>query len=260
MSLARASSLVGAPACVRASQMCLTESECRTESSCVAGRCVTHGAAPAIATARRMLYPAVDVAYVRAGDTSDEGMAVAALGCGERALLLLRFAVRLPPEASVVEAYLLLERATEVDDDPAPLALHAARVTEPWDSASISWARQPHIDDLGAPVTRVGSASGPVVRLDVRDIVRRWRRRARDDFGLAVLAEGTSSTGFSVALAPALHAVRPGIRVDPALAGPEDEPARAIAGSSVSPGLSRSDEPSARAVAMEGPELELYLM
>ena len=48
---------------------------------------------------------------------------------------LLRFSVPLAPEAVVLEAYVLLERASDVDCDPAPIDLHAARVTAPWDDA-----------------------------------------------------------------------------------------------------------------------------
>jgi hypothetical protein len=47
------------------------------------------------------------------------------------------------------------------------------------------------------------SLSGPpLVRLDVRDLVQKWRRRSGDDFGVAVLAEGESATGMAFAVSP----------------------------------------------------------
>lgn len=246
--------VAAAPSCVRPPQMCIAEADCRTDSSCVAGRCIGHGAVPAIATARRILVSPVDMAYLRRGDGSNEAVAIASLGSGDGALLFLRFALRLPPETSVLEAYLLLERATEVDDDPTPLALHVAPIAEPWDSAAVSWARQPRVDEVGAPVTRVRPGSGPLVRLDVRDIVESWRRRARDEFGLAVVAEGKSVTGISVALGPSLDAVRPGSRVDPALPDGEGQTPTALAESPASTGQAPE-----RAAALAGPRLELYV-
>lgn len=180
--------------------------DCAGRSSCVAGRCVAAGAVPAISTARRMLYEPIDVGYVRRGGPP-ELPAIAALGRSDGALTFLRFSVPLPADAGVVEAYLLLDRVTDVDSDPEPIALHAVRVVDPWDGRSLSWAVQPRIEDVGAAVTRVLPASGALVRLDVRAIVERWRRRRSTDFGLAVVsgAPGGASRaarGMAFALAP----------------------------------------------------------
>jgi hypothetical protein len=158
---------------------------------------------PAIDAARRLLFAPVDVGCVRQdGDARD--VAMATLGrSGERAAAFLRFDAIIPPEATVLEAYLLLERATDVDMDSTPVALHAARVVSPWDGRSLSWARQPHVEEIGSPVTRVVPASGPLVRLDVRELVQRWRRRGREEFGVAVLADTESVTGVVLALTAA---------------------------------------------------------
>jgi hypothetical protein len=251
-------SLVAA-SCMRPSQMCIADSECHVLSSCVAGRCISHGAIPAIAAARRIVYSPVDVGYLRHGDESDERVTIATLGSHDGGLLLLRFAIDLAPDAMVLEAYVLLERATEVDDDPTPLALHAARIVERWDSASVSWARQPRIDNLGAPVTRVRPGSGPIVRVDVRNIVQRWRRRSNDEFGLAIVTDGESPTGISVALAPSFDAEPPGSRLDPVLADLDGESSRVVERPTASPGHARSDPTPRRGVAFAGPELELYV-
>jgi hypothetical protein len=250
---------VAAASCMRPSQMCMADSECHVLSSCVAGRCIGHGAVPAIAAARRIVYAPVDVGYLRHGDKSGERVTIAPLGSRDGGLLLLRFAIDLAPDATVLEAYVLLERATEVDDDPTPVALHVARIVEPWESASISWARQPRIDNLGAPVTRVRAGSGPIVRVDVRTIVQRWRRRSNDEFGLAVLTDGESATGISVALAPSFDAEPPGSRLDPVLADFDGESSGAVEGPTASPGRTRSDPTLRRGVASTGPELELYV-
>jgi hypothetical protein len=136
-----------------------------------------------------MLYDPVAVGYVRRGGGESTLPAMVALGRGDGALALLRFSLSLPPEAGVVEAYLLLDRVTDVDSDPEPIALHAAPVLDPWDARSLSWAVQPRVEEMGAPVTRVFPASGAIVRLDVRAIVERWRRRGGMDFGLAVVSD-----------------------------------------------------------------------
>lgn len=180
--------------------MCSSESDCGAQASCVAGRCVVHGATPAIDTARRMLLTPVDEGWVRRGDAASSD--VATLGRGDGATVFVRFAVPLPPEVTVVEGYLLLERAPAVDADPATFTLHAAMVEGAWDARSLSWGRQPGVVDVGAPVTTVQAAGAGPIRLDVRAIVERWRRRDGMDGGIAVVAGGRSPTGLSLALAP----------------------------------------------------------
>jgi hypothetical protein len=191
-------------ACAPPPRMCTSGGDCGALSSCVAGRCVAHGATPAISTARRLLFDPVEVGYV--SRTRGAGTPpIAPLGKGDGAYALLRFSVPLAPEAVVLEAYVLLERASDVDCDPSPIDLHAARVTVPWDERSLSWATQPRLEEIGSPVTRVLPAAGSRVRLDVRDLVLRWRRRARDELGLAVVAEGHTPRGMAFALEPSGH-------------------------------------------------------
>jgi hypothetical protein len=188
-------------ACVIPPRMCAAGTDCGAQASCVAGRCVAHGATAAIDTARRLLFSPVDIAYLRRDADTGDG-ATARLGGvrDARAMVLLRFSASLPPEATVLEAYIVLERSTDIDADPTPIALRAERVVDPWDSRSISWARQPRVEEGGATVTRVSAAAGPLVRLEVRGLVQRWRRRTGDDFGVAVVADGESATGMAFAL------------------------------------------------------------
>ncbi len=210
---AGAFALAAAPACTPPPRMCAAEGDCGAHGACVAGRCVAQGATAAIDNARRLLFSPVDQAYVRrnavggGGNGNGNGSAtVATLGRASDggALALLRFDARLPPEATVLEAYLLLERATDVDADPATIAVHAVPIREAWDSRSVSWATAPRTEELGAgaPVTRVFPAAGAFVRLDVREIVAAWRRRGRAEFGVAVQAEGVTPTGVSFVWAP----------------------------------------------------------
>jgi hypothetical protein len=174
--------------------MCAAGGDCSATSSCVAGRCVANGAAVAIGAARRVLYDPVAIGFVRRG--AEPGLpAIAALGRSDGALALLRFSLPLPPEVSVIEAYLLLDRATNVDSDPAPIALHAVRIVDPWDERSLSWAVQPRVEEVGSPITRVLPSAGALVRLDVRAIVERWRRREGGDFGLAVVSDAPDRAG-----------------------------------------------------------------
>ena len=49
-------------------------------------------------------------------------------------------------------------------------------------------------------MVRAGVA--PRVRVDVRDLARRWLRRGPDEFGVAIEAEGPGRAGVTVALVP----------------------------------------------------------
>ncbi|HEY6464314.1 MAG TPA: DNRLRE domain-containing protein, partial [Polyangiaceae bacterium] len=101
-----------------------------------------------------------------------------------------------------LEAYLVLERVTSIDADAAPIAIHAAPVATPWDGASLTWAGQPRIDEIGSPITRVLPAGGTLVRVDVRDLVLRWRKRAPGDMGVALVTDAGSGSGVAFALGP----------------------------------------------------------
>ena len=241
--------LSGLVACLQPPRMCGGAGDCGSSASCVAGRCVAHGATAAISTARRVLVAPVDVAYLRPGEAPGVP-SIATLGGSDGGLLLVRFLVPLPAEATVLEAYLLLERATDVDTDSTATALHAVRVASPWDLRALSWATRPRLEDVGAPVTLVPAGSGPLVRLDVRPLVERWRRRAGPEFGLAVQSErlrslqGPRDRGFAFALAPVPI---PASRRDVVLSS------LGLSGSGVAAAHEPSDED------LVGPRLELYL-
>jgi hypothetical protein len=118
------------------------------------------------------------------------------------ARLLLRFQQPIAEEEAVVEAYLLLDRVDAVDVDPSPISLHVERVIDPWDARSITWARQPRLEDLRSPATIVTGSGRPLVRLDVKALVTRWKRHDPTDQGLAVVVGTRNPTGMAFAMAP----------------------------------------------------------
>lgn len=204
--------------CAARPRMCTASSECATKLACVAGRCQPQGAAvkPAVDAARRLVVRPADVACVRRGATASGGGLPAVVSLGrDSAMLLLRFRVPLAPTVNVVEAYVVLRRSEAVDDDPEPISLHAARVAEPWDSRSIAWGRQPRVVDGRSPTTLVEPGGPSLVRIDVRDLVRRWPRRDPADQGLAILAADETPTGATFALRAAGVDPGPSSTVDP---------------------------------------------
>lgn len=192
MSLALATSLWGCPPAPRV---------CASEGGCLAP--ASSSVPSPLSQTSRLLFEPVDVGYVRRHGGPEGTPALATLASGDGALLLLRFAIdlsHLPPEPHVVEAFVLLERSMAVDAQPGAITLRAARIAQSWDSRSVSWLHQPNLDPSSGPWTRVQPASGPIVRVDVGDIVRRWLKRGRGEFGLAVEAEGPSGAGMTFAL------------------------------------------------------------
>jgi hypothetical protein len=205
--------------CVPRGQMCAGSGECRDEHGtpvgstrlCVAGRCQPSAFVPAIQSARRVLAAPVEVAFVRRGDGAAGGrvpsvVALAKRGQGDAALLL-RFAVPLPRGATLVEAYLLVDRVPDSAADEGAIALGLARILEPWDGRSASWARMPRLGAPASPRTRVSAWGPSPLRIDAKAVVGAWMTERRgDDFGVALVTEDETASGFAVRLAPALPA------------------------------------------------------
>jgi hypothetical protein len=188
--------------CAPRARMCIATSECPAESACVAGRCQLDkpSVRPALENASRWIVRPSDVAFVSNDHTSDGSLPPAfVLNAHGSSVLLLRFAVSLPKNATVVEAYIVLHRAEAIDIDPEPILLHTARIVEPWVGRSVSWGRLPRIEDTRAPEARLEPSGPSLVRLDVRDLVRGWERRDPADQGIAVVADNASRTGAAFA-------------------------------------------------------------
>lgn len=199
----------GAAACVTRDRTCVSISECGGAFACVAGRCQSQpddaGIAPRLAIAatsvRRVVARPTDVAYLRSADQPASVPSIVLLGRDD-ARLLLRFQQPIAEEEVVVEAYLLLDRVDAMDADPSPISLHVERILDPWDARSITWARQPRIEDDRSPATIVTGSGRPLVRLDVKDLVTRWKRHDPADQGLAVVVGTRNATGMTFAMAP----------------------------------------------------------
>jgi hypothetical protein len=195
--------LSSSAACVPRARMCTASSECSDKSACVAGRCQLDKATvkPAVDSARRIVVRPVDIAYVKSGDAASGGALPSVFVLGkDGGKLFLRFAVTIPSNANIVEAYVVLRRSTVVDDDPAPVSLHATRIVESWSGGSMSWALQPRSTESRSPSTLVEPGGSGIVRLDVRELVRQWARHDPTDQGIAVIAENETRSGSTFAL------------------------------------------------------------
>ncbi len=237
--------VVLASACVPRARMCTASAECADKGACVAGRCQIEKPTvkPAVDSARRIVVRPVDLAYVKSGDGPSGGALPPVFALGrDGSKLFLRFAVAVPSTASVVEAYVVLRRSPIVDDDPAPISLHATRIVESWAGGSVSWAMQPRLAETRSPSTLVEPAGSPLVRVDVRELVRHWARRDPLDQGIALVADNESRTGTTFALS-ALGAERAMV-----------EPTVAVRG-----GASGLTAPAQGAAPDVEPYLELYL-
>jgi hypothetical protein len=252
---AAAVAVAGAWACSPRARMCTTSGDCGPARVCVSGRCQTEvadGGAPAIQFARRLVLPPVDLAYVRRGDSHGAALPTIFTLGRERdgdAVLLLRFSLPLTAASQVVEAYVLLERATAVETDPAPIALHAARVADGWDSRSVSWGALPRIEETRSPSTIVREGGPAVVRVDVRDIVRRWAIHDPRDHGIALVAESTTPTGAAFVLVQ-------GAEKEQALMAP---PGGGVLGASASDRATGGDLGHAGSGQATMPRLEVYV-
>lgn len=197
--LALGVALVG---CTPRPRMCVATVDCTDGAACVAGRCQADkpNVKPAVDASRRFVFRPVDLAYVRRGDRPSDGALPPTFALGkEDALLLLRFEVALSPSANIVEAYVVLHRSDAVDDDPAPISLHATRIVQAWEGRSTSFALQPRRAATRTPTTLVSPGGAALVRVDVRDLVRQWPKHDPLDRGIAIAGEGDSRTGTTFA-------------------------------------------------------------
>ena len=143
----------------------------------------------------------IDLAYVSRGDDPNDGALPPVVALGRRdGRLLLRFDLGLPRAAAITEAYVVLHRASTVDDDPTLVSLHATRIVQAWAGGSVSYARQPRATEMRLPTTLLEPGAASLVRVDVLDLVRQWSKRDPTDQGVAIVADGDSITGSSFAL------------------------------------------------------------
>lgn len=186
--------------CAPRSRMCVSSRDCAAEFACVAGRCQLDkpNAHPAIDTARRLVVRPADLAYLRSGHPASETLPPVVSVGSERAILLMRFDLRLPKDAKVIEAYVVLHRAEGLDEDPRAISLHCTRIVQSWRRGENAWATQPKTIDAHLPKTVVEPGGPALVRLNVLEIVKQWNRRDPVDHGLALAAEGEGHAAFAI--------------------------------------------------------------
>lgn len=177
---------------------------CSAEANCFDGTCPPASSLPARSATRVVAKP-VALAWVRKGSADAE--AVATLGGEKNGRLLLRFAVPIEDADRIVAAHLVL---TRVHGQP-PLSqgegegavLRAERIVDPWDERLVSWGNQPRTFDIGLARVRAYGARLDRLRVDVKDIVRRWPRRDASDQGIAIVGDGAPSVDVALStLAP----------------------------------------------------------
>lgn len=189
--------------CAPRARLCTASTECSPGNACVAGRCQLEKSTvkPAVDSARRLVVRPVDMAVIATGSGPSGGALPPVFALGrDSARLYLRFSVALPSNASVIEAYVVLRRSSAVDDDPAPISLHATRIEEAWNGGSVSWAIQPRMSEVRAPATVVEPNGSALVRMDVREIVRHWAKHDPNDQGIAIVADEETRTGTTFAI------------------------------------------------------------
>lgn len=189
--------------CAPRPRMCTASTECADKNACVAGRCQLEKATvkPAVDSARRLVLRPTDLAVITRGEGSAEGALPPVFALGRSSTkLLLRFSAAIPANANVIEAYVVLRRSSLVDDDPAPVYLHATRIEEAWSGGSVSWAMQPRTSEVRSPTTTAEPSGSPVVRMDVRELVRHWAKHDPKDQGVAIEAENETRSGTTFAL------------------------------------------------------------
>jgi|GEM_PF-5517031 len=216
IALAGLAALAGAGACVPPDRLCASDDPCGSGRACVTGRCV-----PAKETVRllevddagaplvkRRGVAATDVAWLTP-DTREGGGTPVTVGLGgaSRGVLLLRFTDVVIP-SDLVEAYVVLRRAPDIDPPMGPVRLRARAVQDDWDPTTLSASRAPRIVDVATPETRVLPAAGDVIRVDVRALVAAWATRGRAQ-GIAVAVTEDPASPLYIALAPSREAPAP---------------------------------------------------
>jgi len=185
--------------------VCSAAAPCGPGQQCVLGRCRAGGKPPVSAEARRLEFPVTDLAALCADDCSEpaEALETIRLGGGpsHHRSVLLGFAIRLPPEARVQAALLVLDPVPGCSRGPAELELTLAQVLSPWDSRTVGHSRLP---TLGLPKRAAAWAAMPAraLRLDVTGFIAPSAEHRKRLFGIAlrVSAEGPGAACYSTGL------------------------------------------------------------
>lgn len=140
-----------------------------------------------------MLFAARPWVKLTAAGSQDSRAPSATLTLGDPeegpSLLLLRFAVALPPERSIQRALLVLDAMPDCARLPGRVQLELAQVRSRWQPDAVSWSRRPELD-MPMRAGAVHATPHRPLRLDVTKLVRQWGEHRGRYHGLAVLAQG----------------------------------------------------------------------
>ncbi|MBI4703030.1 MAG: hypothetical protein HY744_18085 [Deltaproteobacteria bacterium] len=179
-------------------EICSAAEPCGPGRSCVLGRCRPGAALPVGASAMRIDFTPERLARLTsAGAALGPGPAeTIVLGRPDEGttMLLLGFVLRLPADAKLQAALLVLQPAPGCPPETGELDLELAQVLSPWRPEDLSWARRP---ELGLPMRAATLRAAPprALRLDVTELVEQWREHAGRYHGLALLARSDARSG-----------------------------------------------------------------
>jgi hypothetical protein len=170
---------------------------CEAGKACVVGRCRAAEESPAPADTRRVFVVPVDVAVIAERGSQGAGLPeTIALGRAADGTveLLLRFTPTWRDDADVVSAFVVLDPVEGALPSRSPASVETARILEPWQPATVTWGRQPRLD-LPRPAGIVSARPSTSARIDVTPLVRDWSKRLPDDYGIALLVQGSDALG-----------------------------------------------------------------
>jgi len=177
--------------------LCSANRACEDGQSCTLGRCRPRMADPVAIDAQRLAFSPVDLAQVNGSGESGRTELDAAFRLGKKgdvAQVLLRFAVKLPADARLQRALLVLEPLPRCERRAGRVSIELAQVLASWTSQTVARTRLPR---TGLPMRAGDFAIMPVqpIRIDVTELVSDWLRHRRRYHGLLLSASGTSPTG-----------------------------------------------------------------
>jgi hypothetical protein len=191
--------------------VCVGTGGCATGTTCLAGKCRAPDATPGAVDSIRILLAPLDLAVLasRGDGAVPEAIAIGREDAGSL-VVLFRFVATWRDDAEVVSAFLTLDPLDGAPPARTSTSIEIARVLDPWTSETATWGRQPR---LGLPEIAAVVPGRPSrrLRVDVTSLVKRWPKRADDDHGIALLAEGHDpygalfSTGLSSGSGPRLE-------------------------------------------------------
>ncbi len=188
--------------CAATEKPCGSAGACAMGKTCVVGLSRPPAATPAPQETTRFVLTPRDVAVIasKGGAGQPEAFAFgrAANGTVE---LLMRFEAPWGEGGEVTSAFVVLEPLEGAPAAVLPARVDSAKILEPWTSQTVSWGRQPRLGPFEGAAS-VRPAGRIAARLDVTRIVRAWGRRANDDHGIALIADGDDAFGTVFTLGP----------------------------------------------------------